>query len=368
MIAVGRGRPPKRGRWFVAICVTLGVLGIAGCGGDDGDASSATTAAPSGSAATNTTVSTKRESLKLGSSTTAVVFTPFYVAKNAGFFEEENLDLSVEQLGGNVGNAVISERVDLAMIGPGAALIPVKDGKDTKIIYNHVGNGLLILAATKGITKATDCKRVATLNPGSSMYGWAVAFKGGFSASYDIVPFGDVPSVAAAVTSGNTDCATMTISQFDKAEKDGLVTGLADPRRPDTMPAGNEVPKDLHEGAFWGLTDNLKKKEEAVIRFTRAIDKAVKFIEDNDDLTVAKILRKEKDIALLGDDAAVAADVAANRYAFAPHGGYIDQTDWDNCLKFLKASGLDFIDPSDPKWQREARVDMTYLERGRARS
>jgi ABC-type nitrate/sulfonate/bicarbonate transport system substrate-binding protein len=257
--------------------------------------------------------------------------------------------------------------VDLGVIGPGAALIPVKDGKDTSIIYNHVGNGLVALAGNKNITNAGQCKRVATLNPGSSMYGWAVAFKSGFSANYDVVPLGDIPSILAALTSGSTDCATLTVPQMSKPAADGTVKVLADPRNGSTMPKSDAIPVGLHEGAIWGLKSKLAGKEEALVRFTRAMDKALRFIKDNDDLTLAGLLRKENDIALTGDEKFLAGVIAENRYSFGPHGGLIDEKDWQACLTFLKASGLTFIDANDPKWGFDARVDMSFLEKGRTR-
>jgi ABC-type nitrate/sulfonate/bicarbonate transport system substrate-binding protein len=258
--------------------------------------------------------------------------------------------------------AVVSGDADLGLIGAGAPLTPVRDGKETTIVYNNVGNGIVRLAGTEGIVTPNDCTRVGSFAEGSALFAWAMLLKQDFDADYDIVPFTDNASMAAAAVAGSIDCLVGVATSLQAGLDNGDFHIIVDPRDRSTLPPDTVVPEDLSEGVIWGMKDNLAEKRDTMVRFVRAYHKALEQSRTGDPLELAMMLRENNEgFATLGDDAAIASLIEQVQYSFAPNEGAFDERTWNDVLNFFIIGGLDFIDPADEKWSLEQRVDTSLL-------
>src|SRR5258708_6458695 len=113
------------GRWKITSTIAFGLI-LAGCGGTTPSA----TATP-----TPTTLIVSFAGFD-------TAFTQLYVAKINGYFDAVNLDVQIKNFGANVITGMVSGQLDLAFQGANSAMLPVRDGADTTVIYNNVGGGV----------------------------------------------------------------------------------------------------------------------------------------------------------------------------------------------------------------------------------
>jgi ABC-type nitrate/sulfonate/bicarbonate transport system substrate-binding protein len=313
-----------------------------------------------GSTAGSTSPSSAPLKLSIGLAATVPWMGIVHIAKLKGYFTEEGLDANVSITGAaNTLTSVVSGQSDLGATGPTAAFGPVRDGKETSIVYS--GNALAesaAVAATSKISSLGQCSRMATSPPGTSSYGWAVWYKKNLGAKYEIVQINDTPSILASVISGTSDCAVTTLSAFLPSANAGKLHFLYDPRDRKNMPAG--FPADLPGGGFWGLKVNLKSKKEALTRFFRAILKATAYVTKTSSSEIATLLRKDADWQPLSQDAITQIYEAGKPFLF-PNGGYIAPSIWPSYLDYTSSAGQSFVVPSDSKWSYAERVDMSYF-------
>jgi ABC-type nitrate/sulfonate/bicarbonate transport system substrate-binding protein len=190
-------------------------------------------------------------------------------------------------------------------------------------------------------------------------YAWAVWWKKALNANWELVQFSDNPAMTASLLSGQIDCAVNSSQSFQAGLDAGRLHLLADPQRPSTFPAS--FPTGILGGSLWGMKDNLKAKQDAIVRFMRAYLKGADWILNNSSTDVATLLRKNPDWATVQQQTVVK-DFDNVRALLYPHHGYIAASSWPSVLEFAVVSGQSFIRPSDPMWSYARRVDMSYFK------
>lgn len=253
-----------------AIAACLTVLPLSSCKDDDG----------------LTTV-------KVNEVTHSVFYAPMYLAESLGYFEEENIKIELTNGGGadKVMSAVLSGDADIGFCGPEAALYVLVGGStDVPTVFGQLTKrdgsflvsrkpepdfkwedlkGKEILAGRKGGVPAMTFEYVLgehNLKDGVDL-----------TLNYDVA----FNLMVSAFEAGTADYCTMfdpTAYEYEKAGKGYVVAAVGE--------ASGEVPYTTYIAKNSWLEDN-----EAVAEgFLRAITKAIKYVNETPETTVAPYL------------------------------------------------------------------------------
>ncbi len=231
--------------------------------------------------------------LNVSEVTHSVFYAPLYLAESLGYFEEENIKISLTNGGGadNVMAAVLSGDADIGFCGPEAAIYVVIGGStDAPSVFGQLTKrdgsflvsrkaepdfkwedlkGKEILAGRKGGVPAMTFEYV--LNEHNLFDGKDVKLN--FDVAFNLM--------TSAFEAGTADYCTMfepTASEYEKAGKGYIVASVGE--------ASGEIPYT----AFCAKQSWLKKNGEVAEGFLTAITKATKYINENPSLTVAEYL------------------------------------------------------------------------------
>ncbi|TAK71118.1 MAG: ABC transporter substrate-binding protein [Actinomycetota bacterium] len=322
------------------------VPALAACGG--GSSSSSSAAPP--------------EKLTVALGAVAVTLSPVWLAQQLGYFKDAGVDVTISNAGGQVATSVASGQADVAMLGLPGALAVANQGRATSVIGWVLGKrGSGFTVGRPGINSITDCKTLATLPPGTSIYAWGEIYKSAFGATYQHVTFGDPPTVVANVVSGNVDCALTSYDQFYAGIKAGKLHLIVDPRDEASLPAQIRS-TDFMDASLWGATDTLKSKREAVTRFMVGFKRALAYIKSATPEQIADTLLQNNDWKTFPREDLVALAAANKPLLGGPEAGYISEKNWQGALQVAKLGGLAYVDPASPKWSYQTLVDMSYFD------
>jgi NitT/TauT family transport system substrate-binding protein len=214
----------------------LGALALAltACGGGDGEE----TAAPAG----NGEAECSNDSLTLTQSTTGFLYLPSYVAENAGFYEDEGLDVSIQDLGGGAENvaAVASGSADVALTAYSSIVNAAEQGAPVVAInalMNQYASNIVIresIAAEAGVTEDSPAEekiqalkglKIGITSPGSGTDQlMRYLFKQvGLDAQTDaqLLPIGGGAPMIAAFQRGEIDAFSLSSPTSDQAVENG---------------------------------------------------------------------------------------------------------------------------------------------------
>jgi len=247
----------------------------------------------------------------------------FFIAKEKGFFLEEKIDAElIEFINSADGiTALRSGKIDVGAFGTTAPLVHIAQGADLRIIGGIMGEDAAIVTKpelAESIKSIADLKgkKVATIRlaTGDAVLRGALE-KAGISWKKDLQIFEvkSPPAVMEAVKSGEVDAGVTWGPNDLTAEKNGLVVVI----RSRSLSPGHPCCR------ITLANDTLQRNTGLWTRFLRAILKAQKFAEDNQQETVDIILKYVK------------LDSGTIRKAF--YEGYLDQSSDPN-----KAGIIDF--------------------------
>jgi ABC-type nitrate/sulfonate/bicarbonate transport system substrate-binding protein len=281
---------------------------------------------------------------------------PIYLAETLGYARQEGLDLTVKTVFANSLNLVVAGEGDLSVIGVSSALVPVREGKETSIVYAiSSGLGTGFMAASPNVKSIADCTRVSTSRAGSAVFSSAMAYKTTGGGKFNILELGDANQIVPSVLSGGSDCAVSALAVLQPGLDRGLQL-LVDPRNPATVPP-NTIQNTISSG-LWGMKANLNQKRPAMEKLMRALKRVEQFIKTATPEQVAAELIKHPDFKTFQADA-IAKQVVGEKLFWFPDGGYIRNSAWPGTLAYYKY-GLPFIDGANKLYSWEERVDMSY--------
>ena len=235
------------------------------------------------------------KTLQINEVTHSVFYAPLYLADALGYFEEENIKIELTNGGGadNVMSAVLSGDADIGFCGPEAALyvliggssdVPTVIGQLTKRDGSFLVSrkaepnfkwtdlrGKEILAGRKGGVPAMTFEYV--LNQNNLKDGVDLTL------NYDVA----FNLMVSAFEAGTGDYCTMfdpVAYEYEASGKGYVVASVGE--------ASGEVPYTCFIAKNSWIEDN----EETAEGFLRAITKAVKYINETDEQTVAPYLTK----------------------------------------------------------------------------
>ncbi|MBQ8685075.1 MAG: ABC transporter substrate-binding protein [Clostridia bacterium] len=233
------------------------------------------------------------KTLQINEVTHSVFYAPLYLADSLGYFAEENIKIELTNGGGadNVMSAVLSGDADIGFCGPEAALyvliggssdVPTVIGQLTKRDGSFLVSrtpqpnfqwtdlrGKEILAGRKGGVPAMTFEYVLNQND----------LKDGtdLTLNYDVA----FNLMVSAFEAGTADYCTMfdpTAYEYEAAGKGYVVASVGE--------ASGEVPYTCFIAKNSWIEDN----EDTAEGFLRAVTKAVKYINETDEQTVAPYL------------------------------------------------------------------------------
>lgn len=281
---------------------------------------------------------------------------PIYLAEVLGYAKQEGLDLTVKTVFANSLNLVVAGEGDLSVIGVSSALVPVREGKETSIIYAiSSGLGTGFMAASPNVKSIADCTRVSTSRAGSAVFSSAMAYKEKGGGKFNILELGDANQIVPSVLSGGSDCAVSALAVLQPGLEKGLKL-LVDPRDPASVPP-NTIQNTVSSG-LWGMKANLRQKRPAVEKLMRSLKRVEQYIKTATPEQVAAELVKHPDFKTFPVEV-IARQVVGEKLFWFPDGGYVRNSAWPGTLAYYKY-GLPFIDAANKLYSWDERVDMSY--------
>lgn len=257
---------------LVAVCITL--FPLVGCNGD-GD---------------------KLTKIRLNEVTHSIFYAPLYVALENGFFEDEGLKIELTNGGGadKVMTALLSGDADIGLMGVEASIYVYLEGKKDvpKIIGQLTKRDGSFLVSRKPEPdfkwKNLENKEIIAGRTGGvpAMTFEYVVNKHGLYNGQNVTLNNDVAFnlMGPSFESGVGDYTTLfepTASEYERAGKGYIVASVGE--------ESGEIPYT----AFTALTGYIEKNPETIKGFLRAIYKAIKFMAETDDKTLAQSLVKQ---------------------------------------------------------------------------
>ncbi|KWW20451.1 MULTISPECIES: ABC transporter substrate-binding protein [Peribacillus] len=282
----------------------------------------------------------KKDTVRVAEVTRSLFYTPQYVAIEKGFFEDEGLkiDLKTTAGGDKTMTALLSDGADIALVGSETSIYVQSQGSKDPVI------NFAQLTQTDG-TFLVSREKIDNFNwemlKGSTFLGQR---KGGMPQmageyvlkKHDIDPKTDLTliqnidfaNIATAFASGTGDFVQLfepTASVFEKEGKGHIVASF-----------GTES-GHLPYTVYMAKTSYLKKDKETVAKFTRALQKAQKWVQDHDAAEIAKVIQP-----YFEDINVETMETVINRYkeqgSFATD-PILDEEEWNNLQDIMDEAG-----------------------------
>ena len=235
------------------------------------------------------------DTISVNEVTHSVFYAPMYVAIEKGYFEEENVSISLTNGGGadKVMTAVVSGDADIGLCGPETVIYVRAQGKlDAPKVFAQLTqkDGAFLISRTDekenfSLNNLKNKDILAGREGGVPAMSFEYAMKeAGLTRDIDYtLNFGvQFNMMTPAFESGTSDYVTMfepSASEFEKAGKGYIVASMG------------ELSGELPYTSFIALNSFLKDNEEKALAFIRAIKKGYDFIANNTDLAVAEAIK-----------------------------------------------------------------------------
>jgi ABC-type nitrate/sulfonate/bicarbonate transport system substrate-binding protein len=359
-------RSPRRmTRIFGSAAAMVVIAALAACAGQ-----SAPTSEPTSAGALAPT-----DPLTVAIPLTDTPFAPVFVAEALGYFDDAGVDVTItNNVGGNGLTLITSGQADLLMLGPGGVFGLVQQGKPASIVYDTYsgGSGSITVLEGSPFKSIQDLagKRVGVFGVGGASYGYASVYsdfvvgKGGDP--FEITPIAQQSALIGALLAGQLDAVVGSKSWFSSQLDSGevrVVLDSSDPKNQEQFVGFKGFP----EGTIFGLSDALAAKHEAVVRFLSAVARGGAYIHDSTPAEIAKTLTS-LDVFDSQTIEQVTTSITINQPFLSVDDGVITAATWKKSLALYGRWGLTGVDTTDPIFDYDNMVDMSYLEEALARN
>ena len=269
----------------------------------------------------------------------SVFYAPQYVAHGLGYFEEEGLDVEIVLTSGadNVMAAVLSGDADIGFSGS-EATIYVYNGGEKDYVMTFAGltqkDGSFLVSREKYDNFSLDDLRGKTVLGGRQAgmpemtFEWALR-QNGIDPKKDLIIDTSVAFAAmeGAFIGGNGDFVTLFEPNATSVEKNGygyVVAYIGD--------LGGEVPYT----AYNARKSYIEKNPEIIEKFTRAINKGLKYVDTHSAEEIARIVCEYFPDTSLSDMITI-----VNRYKEGEawkKNITINRDEWNHIQEIMKAS------------------------------
>ncbi len=235
----------------------------------------------------------KTEIIRLGEVTHSIFYAPQYAAINLGFFEEENIQIELSNLGGadKVMSALLSGQIDVGFAGPEAAIYVYNEGReDYAEVFAQMTkrDGSFLVGKDKPETFDWEQLKGKTVIPGRKggvpymTFEYLLKEKG-IDPVKDLVLDDSIQFslMAGAFTGSNAEYVTLfepTASMVENENKGYILASIG-------QEAG-EIPYT----AYCAKRSYISEKADVVQRFTNAIYKGQKWVNEHSAKEVAEVI------------------------------------------------------------------------------
>ena len=244
-----------------------------------------------------TTDSTKdkkgEDVVRLGEVTHSVFYAPQYAAMSLGFFEEEGIKIELSNLQGadKVMSAVLSNQIDVGFCGPEASIYVYNEGReDYPQVFAQMTqrDGSFLVGKDKVDEFKWEQLKGKTVIPGRRGGVPYMTFEylikqNGLNPETDLTLDDSIQFslMAGAFSGSDAEYVTLfepTASMIEAENKGYILTSVG------------EESGDIPYTAYCAKSSYIKDNEDLIERFTRALYKGLKWVEENDSLEVAKVI------------------------------------------------------------------------------
>jgi ABC-type nitrate/sulfonate/bicarbonate transport system substrate-binding protein len=261
-----------------------------GCGGSDSDSGGSSDS--EGLIPVNFALANER----------SIQYHPYYVARDAGFFEEEGLDvdMSIYSGGGAAVQQLVAGNADILGVGAASAISAIDSGQDLVWSYSYFYENIftMVTPADSGIESLEDLRgqTVGITDPG----GGEVPLVRSVFASAGMVDGEDYQMLAVG------EGGQLTYDALDKGQVQAYVSSVYDVASIEA--AGMELNRILPEEFVYTPSignvttrETLEDNRDLVVKFNRAIAKATVFSQQNPD--AARAIARDQQPELFDDPA-----------------------------------------------------------------
>jgi ABC-type nitrate/sulfonate/bicarbonate transport system substrate-binding protein len=177
--------------------------------------------------------------------------------------------------------------------------------------------------------------------------------------------FADTPAQLNAAASGQADATVGALSVMGAAVKDNKIKAVADWQTADPVLRAKfgDVTMD---SVYWGLTDNLKAKIDAVARWLKAVDRGWQWLETHSNEEAMKLVQgKYEGFRTVPLETLTAGLEATRPMIFTGSSkGYVTEKQWNDMLANIGTWDVPNFTHTDPAYGYAQRVDMSFYEKG----
>lgn len=236
----------------------------------------------------------KFDKVRLNEVTRSVFYAPQYVAISEGFMEEQGIEVEITtgQGADKVMTAILANQSDIGFAGPEAAIYVYNEGKeDYAEVFAQLTqkDGSFLVSREKNEDFEWEDVKGKTIIPGRKggvpyMTMEYILKKNGIDPKKDVVLDDSIKFdlMAGAFTGGTADYVTLfepTASLTEQAGKGYIVASLGE--------ASGEIPYT----AYFAKKSYIEENEDLILRFTKAIYNAQKWVASHSAEEIAKSIQ-----------------------------------------------------------------------------
>lgn len=237
----------------------------------------------------------KKNKIVVSEVTHSVFYTPWYVAIEEGFFKEEGLDIELMLTPGadKVATSVLSGDANIGLSGPEATIYVYNNSKQKLITFASLtkrdGQFIVGDCKYKDSFKMSDLigkKVLAGRSAGMPLMMFEYALKKSNIDSKDInidtsIEFA---ALSGAYISGQGDFVNLFEPNATKIEKEGYGCVLS---------SLGSISGVVPYTTFYAKEEYINENKDIINSFNKALNKALKYVKDNDSKTLAKSIIKQ---------------------------------------------------------------------------
>lgn len=280
------------------------------------------------------------QKVKVAEVTHSIFYAPQYVAIEKGFFEEEGLDveLTLTPGGDKVMTALLSDGADIGLVGSETSIYVAAQGSNDPVInfaQLTQTDGTFLVSREKVDDFTWDkLKGVTFLGQRKGgmpqMVGEFVLKKHGIDPHNDLnlIQNVDFANITSAFASGTGDYVQLFEPQASVFEKEG---------RGHIVASFGEESGHVPYTTFMAKQSYMEENKETIEKFTRAIYKAQKWVEESSAKEVAEAIKphfEDTDLEII--EMVIERYKGQGSYATDP---ILDQEEWNNLQDIMDEAG-----------------------------
>ncbi|MGM0847122.1 MAG: ABC transporter substrate-binding protein [Bacillota bacterium] len=282
----------------------------------------------------------KLEKVRIAEVTRSIFYAPQYVAIEKGFFEEEGLDIELTTTwgGDKTMTTLLADGADVALVGSETSIYVDSQGSSDPVInfaqLTQTDGTFLVARENVEDFQWNQLKGSTFLGQRKGgmpqMVGEFVLKKQGIDPQEDLnliqnIDFANIPNAFASGTGDYVQLFEPTASIFEKEGKGYIVASFGE--------QSGHVPYTT----FMAKESFMKENNETVEKFTRAIYKAQKWVEENEPAETAELIQSYFEDTEL-DIIETVVDRYRSQGSFAAD-PILDEEEWKNLQDIMDEAG-----------------------------